>query len=195
MPVNVDERLARLAELVAVATVVGGAGARETSLFAPDRLTGLPTGVAFHERLSREVVRARAAGRAVSVVLLDLDRLAALNDAWTREGGDGVLAETARLLADVAGGRELLARTAGDEFGWILPGIAGGDALRAAERVRTVLGAEPHGPIGRVSVSAGVCDLVEGRGSSDLVRLAGRALYRAKAAGRDAAVLYDPEAV
>ena len=195
MPVNVDERIARLAELVAVATVGGGVAARETSLFAPDLLTGLPACLAFHERLSREVVRARVAGRPVSVVLLDLDRFAAVNAALGREAGDRLLAEVARRLAEITGDGDLLARTAGDEFGWILPGATGAEALRAAERVRAVLGGQPRGPAGRANVSAGVCDHRDGRGSSDMIRLAGRALYRAKARGRDAAALYDPEAV
>jgi diguanylate cyclase (GGDEF)-like protein len=72
--------------------------------------------------------------------------------------GDVVLHETAARLAACARSGELVARTGGEQFGWILPEAAG-HAYQSAERARRLLQGTPMADGIRVTASAGVCDV------------------------------------
>jgi diguanylate cyclase (GGDEF)-like protein/PAS domain S-box-containing protein/putative nucleotidyltransferase with HDIG domain len=165
------------------------------ALAATDHLTGLANHRTFQDRLTAEVSRALRYGRSLSLVVFDLDYFKQVNDRYGHQVGDVVLKEVARRLDGQARSSDLVARVGGEEFAWILPECGGLDAWTAAEHAREVVGGSPIEPVGRVTVSGGVCDLVEGRDASDLCRLADGALYWAKAHGRDVIFRYSPEVV
>ncbi len=161
-----------------------------------DPLTGLANRGELDRRLAAEVARARRHSRPFSLVVVDLDHFKAVNDAHGHPTGDRALREVAAHLAAHARRGDSVGRIGGEEFAWLLPETPGPAAWAAAERMRAGLAAAPLPGVGRVTVSAGVADaahLGPGESSEGLLRLADAALYRAKARGRDATVLFAPE--
>jgi diguanylate cyclase (GGDEF)-like protein/putative nucleotidyltransferase with HDIG domain len=163
-----------------------------------DPLTNLPNHREFHERLAAEVERARRHGRALSVVVLDLDHFKRVNDTYGHPAGDRTLIHVAETLRGVVRPGDTLARIGGEEFGWILPEASALEAWQATERARGLLLATPVPRAGTINFSAGVCDLTEVApplGGAELVRLADGALYWAKRNGRGVTFRYTPAVV
>jgi diguanylate cyclase (GGDEF)-like protein len=160
-----------------------------------DPLTGLANRRAFLE--SAAACRPRD-GAPLSVLLADLDRFKTVNDRFGHAVGDRVLRVFAGTIERVLRPSDLSGRLGGEEFAVLLPGAGIADAERVAERIRAVYGAAA-GTVGghpvASTVSIGVatscaaeCDL------SELLAVADRALYRAKAEGRDRVVAIDCDA-
>jgi diguanylate cyclase (GGDEF)-like protein len=153
-----------------------------------DPLTGLPN--RRHAEMTLDAQFAAAVrGRKVAVVLFDLDRFKRINDQRGHEAGDAVLRAFAEVLRANTRRMDVTARFGGEEFLSIVGDCEVGDALRFADRVRdhtrtlAVAG-------GGITVSAGVAAYQAGMGSHEvLVAAADRALYLAKAAGRDRTVV------
>jgi diguanylate cyclase (GGDEF)-like protein len=195
LPAGSEALLTRLAELAALSIMSASARDQMATLAATDHLTGLWNRRAFQERLAAELERARRYDRPLALVMIDIDHFKRINDVHGHPVGDRVLIEVAsRLFATVREG-EVVARVGGEEFAWILPETDGDGAVAAAERVRAAISAQTFTGVGRLTVSLGVCDLDEGETASELVRLADRALYQAKADGRDRVVRAAPEVV
>ncbi|HTI33869.1 MAG TPA: diguanylate cyclase, partial [Miltoncostaea sp.] len=159
---------------------------------AVDPLTGLANHRTFHERLSAELGRASRSGRGVALVLMDLDHFKRVNDHHGHQTGDRVLQHAARVMRQETRSGELLARVGGEEFAMILPDTDVDEALRAAERIRRAVAATDFPAVGRMTLSAGVCDIGHADDAAALYRLADGALYRAKHAGRDRVVRWSP---
>jgi diguanylate cyclase (GGDEF)-like protein len=178
-----DRRLRELrAELAAVR--------RESDLLAQelraeartDPLTGLGNRRRWEERLALELERAGRHGTTVAVALVDLDRFKQVNDSHGHAAGDALLKDVAGAFAESVRAVDLVARVGGEEFGLALPDVGLPDALHIVERVRR------SAAVG-VTASAGVA-LWDGAETADaLVERADRALYAAKAAGRDRLVV------
>ncbi len=198
-----DELLARsLASLGSLAVANARLHARTLESLAQaerraavDPLTELANHRTFHDRLSAEVSRASRHGRALSLVLFDLDRFKAVNDIHGHQVGDEVLVHAARVLQDEARAGDLVARVGGEEFAWIMPEADGLDAWEAAERAREAIASTAFPVVGNLTVSAGVCELGQAADGADLYRLADGALYWAKHHGRDVVFHYSPDVV
>ena len=180
------ERLARFAELVAVA--IANAHTREMLVHqaGTDALTGLANHRVFREHLDAECARAARHGLTLSVALFDIDHFKAVNDNHGHQTGDVVLAEVAaRLLAATRGG-ELVARTGGEEFAWLMPEISLDGAYTAAERARCAIESAPFARVGMLTVSVGVCSNEHtDETAPQMFHAADRALYAAKDRGRN----------
>ncbi|MCZ3385639.1 MAG: GGDEF domain-containing protein [Actinomycetia bacterium] len=156
-----------------------------------DQMTGLWNYRYLLTSLNREVERAHRFDRSLSVLMLDLDHFKGVNDAHGHPRGDAVLREfAARVQAEV---REVdtLARYGGEEFAVVLPETTAAGAENLAGRICTAIRARPFGgdegdvPIA-VTVSIGGAVYPEHGGTSrELIQAADRALYAAKAGGRD----------
>ena len=118
----------------------------------------------------------------MSVILLDLDHFKRYNDAHGHIAGDQMLRECAQSWSAHLREHDLLGRFGGEEFAAVLPDCASDEAAVLADRLRDVT------PPGQ-SCSAGVATLDRGESSRTLLQRADAALYRAKAAGRDATVV------
>lgn len=157
------------------------------ALSRTDPLTTLGNALAFQEHFEQENARAARYGEPLSLILLDVDRLKAINDRHGHGAGSRALQTVGRALRD--GGRvtDLAARVGGDEFVVLAPNTATPAAVALAERIRTlVAGAHVDG----LTVSLGVATR-EGGGSSDARTLwdrADAALYEAKRQGRNRVV-------
>jgi diguanylate cyclase (GGDEF)-like protein/PAS domain S-box-containing protein/putative nucleotidyltransferase with HDIG domain len=162
---------------------------------AVDPLTGLPNHRAFQERLSQEVTRARRHGRSLSLALIDIDRFRRVNEQHGHEVGDRVLRTIAGQLMSAARDTDLVARVGGEEIAWLMPETEAMEAWQAVDRAREALARTPMDTVGRVTASAGVCDLAQAGSAGELLRLAEGALYWAKQHGRDVAFLYSPKVV
>ena len=162
-----------------------------------DALTGLYNRRHFEERLSSELAAALRHGRAVSLILADVDHFKAVNDAHGHLAGDEALKMVAFVLRGAIRKEDVLARFGGEEFVVIAreTGLAGGKALgerirRAVERSRCAWEGHDLGltvSIG-VTVSVGLVEFVPGRTERDMLEAADRALYAAKEAGRNRVV-------
>lgn len=191
-PVEDERRLARFAQLASVAVANASAHEALERQALTDPLTGLANRRAFDERLVEEAHRAHRHARALSVVLVDVDRFKTINDRFGHATGDRVRVNLASgLRAEMRSG-DLLARIGGDEMALVLPDCPVGKATLVARRMLDTLGSQSsltrrHG----VTLSAGVAGLGEGQDADALLRCADQALYAAKDRGRDRVVRYD----
>ena len=150
-----------------------------------DSVTGLPDARAFHSRLESELARSRRHGLALGVVVVDLDRFAALNARYGRPSGDVVLAEAALVLRLALRESDFLARLGGDRFGVLLPETDLAPTLRCGERLRCALDEHRFARVGRISASLGAAASPRcGLEPLELVDSADRALTLAKKSGR-----------
>jgi diguanylate cyclase (GGDEF)-like protein len=159
-------------------------------LASRDPLTGLLNRGAFAARLAEESERLTSHGRALGVVVVDLDHFKAVNDRHGHPVGDRVLAEAAARIAGEARAVDSVGRIGGEEFAWLLPDAAAGETLAAAERLRGAIREHPFATGLDLTASIGVCDLATGDDPADLLERADRALYWAKACGRDTALVW-----
>ena len=162
---------------------------------ATDPLTGLANHRAFQERLAAEVQRAGRHGRPLALAVIDLDHFKRVNDSHGHQVGDRVLVEAGRILQAQARRDDLVARMGGEEFAWLMPETDDASAWEAADRARAAIADHRFEGVGRVTISAGVCDLAAAGEGERLFALADGALYWAKHRGRDVVVRYSAEEV
>ena len=134
---------------------------------------------------AQEVARSRRYGYPCSVIATDLDHFKQVNDRYGHAAGDQVLVTVARLLVASVRTEDLVARVGGEEFTILLPHADLPDALAVAERVRQAVAAADFTPVpGGCTLSAGLA-CSERTPNTMLLQAADRALYQAKAQGRD----------
>jgi len=155
-----------------------------------DGLTGLLNQREFFRRLAAEVSRADRGDEPVSVLMIDLDHLKAVNDTFGHLYGDAVLSEVARMIEATVREGDAVARYAGDEFVGILTDADAERALGVGERILAGAAgvAVAAGLPARVvcTLSIGAVTRPTGRWNPNrTVELADEALYRAKRAGRN----------
>jgi len=178
--------------LVAMTRQLDSANRELKRLSTADGLTGLANRRHFDTTLNREWRRSIRQASPIALVLCDVDYFKAYNDTYGHQAGDDCL----RLLAEVMSsslvrGGDLVARYGGEEFAVILPDTDIEGAQIIAERIRQAMFkvAQPHAASthGVVTVSAGVAAEIAmiGHHPEQLIAAADRALYAAKAAGRN----------
>lgn len=159
-----------------------------------DPLTGLRNRRAFDRILARELERARRSGAALALAMFDLDDFKAVNDTYGHPCGDEVLTALARVLLEGTRSYDVAARLGGEEFALVMPETGLSKARGIVERIldamRTRSVACPEAPPIRVTCSAGLaCRRGPGDMSAqELYALADKALYEAKAQGKDRVV-------
>jgi diguanylate cyclase (GGDEF)-like protein len=149
------------------------------ALVVTDPLTGAANRRGFAERAAALTARP---GEPLVLAVLDLDHFKAFNDARGHAAGDGLLRECVLAWRELIRGRDHLARWGGEEFAVLLDRCETDEALLVVDRLRA---ATPHG----VTCSAGVAAWDGAESADELFRRADRALYRAKASGRDGVAL------
>jgi diguanylate cyclase (GGDEF)-like protein len=162
---------------------------------ASDVLTGLPNRRAADETIKRMAAHAGRALSPLGVVLLDLDRFKQINDLHGHEQGDKALATIGQVLAATLRASDFAARYGGEEFLILLPDTDRKGSLDVAEKLRRAIERTNMPDIGVVTGSLGVACLPEDAVDPDaLLRKADRALYAAKARGRNRVEAAQPSA-
>ncbi|MBI4610167.1 MAG: diguanylate cyclase [Candidatus Rokubacteria bacterium] len=156
-----------------------------------DNLTGLATHGAFKDRIVRELPRAERYQRPLSLLMADVDHFKHYNDSFGHPAGDRLLRLVGRMVASQVRQVDFGARYGGDEFAVILPETSKAAACVAAERLRVAVEMHPFPrsqsqPLGKVTVSVGVATFPDDATTHEkLLEAADRALYQAKADGRN----------
>lgn len=158
---------------------------------ATDALTGLLSRHAFLERLDQEHERSRRYPQPLSVLLLDVDGLKAINDRGGHAAGDAALRAVGDAIRRGLRATDVGCRFGGDEFAVMAPEADEAAARVLAERIRALAEGMPLPGGLRATVSVGVADARPGEGWTPpgIVERADRALYAAKRGGRNRVVL------
>ena len=188
-----EKRIARFAQLASVAVANAEAHERLARQALQDPLTKIANRRAFDQRLEEETERAHRHTRALSVVLVDVDRFKSINDRFGHATGDKVLVNLADNLRDAMRTGDMLARIGGDEMAMILPDCRPEKAALVARRMLASVSAKSMAQRHGVTLSAGVAGLTVGETADDLLRCADQALYRAKDEGRDRVLSYEQD--
>jgi diguanylate cyclase (GGDEF)-like protein len=169
--------------------------ARLALLAHTDPLTGLANRHRFFDAAAAEIKRSRRRGSPPAVLMLDLDHFKGINDSLGHEAGDAALRRVAMLCRTLLRSQDLACRLGGEEFAVLLPETGAEGALALAERMRrAVEGLRLDQDGAQLTVSVGVA-VVAGEEPSvnPALARADRALYAAKRAGRNKAVLWGGE--
>jgi len=155
-----------------------------------DALTGIANRRALEIHGPQLVQVSYESGRAVSLIIADIDHFKTINDTYGHLAGDQILASTAGVLARNVRQSDLVARYGGEEFVIVLPGAPLAPAMRLAEKMRTAI--ETHavtfeGRAMQCTASFGVFTGFpeDGMSLSEMLSRADANLYRAKHAGRN----------
>jgi diguanylate cyclase (GGDEF)-like protein len=154
---------------------------------ATDSLTGLPNARSAQDTLKRMAAHAGRALSPLAALLIDLDHFKQINDRFGHGAGNDVLAAVGDVLAHALRTSDFAARLGGEEFVALLPDTDIAGAEKVAETLRQRIDAIRVTDVDRaITASVGVAVLPGHAGDGDgLLRMADRALYAAKAAGRN----------
>ncbi|HEY0702835.1 MAG TPA: GGDEF domain-containing protein, partial [Candidatus Acidoferrales bacterium] len=155
-------------------------------LAALDQLTGLYNRRSGEQRLAEEMSRAQRHGRPLTVLLMDLDGLKAVNDRHGHAAGDTVIKSFSDRLQRAIRGSDLAVRLGGDEFMAILPECRCEEVSRVLGRIHG-LDFEFDEQKVRLRFSSGWTDLRPTDSMQELMRRADVALYEDKRAGKNSA--------
>ena len=163
-----------------------------------DPLTRLWNREGITSVLDREIERSSREEIPMAVIMADLDDFKRINDTHGHPAGDAALQEVAKTLRSCVRPYDAIGRYGGEEFLIVLGNCSREAVMRTAERIRGRVARcqvpAPAGPIS-LTLSLGVIALerVDGTSAAALVEAADRALYRAKAAGRNRVEIGDLE--
>jgi diguanylate cyclase len=134
--------------------------------------------------------------KSLSMAIFDLDRFKTINDTWGHSVGDKVLLVTSKIIKSFAGDRHLPCRYGGEEFVILYEGLEEDEALNLTESVRKKVEETQitiRGENIPVTISAGLSFYVTGEDEISFITRADKALYQAKAAGRNRVKVSRPE--
>jgi diguanylate cyclase (GGDEF)-like protein len=172
------------------------AQARVEHMARHDSLTDLPNRTLFREKMGEGLNQVAIAGGAMAVLCFDLDNFKTVNDRLRHAAGDRLLRWVAARLKENVGEHDTVARLGGDEFAVLQRGPQPQSAERLARRLVEIIGHPP--PLESQSIHIGVSVGIaitpdHGLDADELMKCADLALYRAKAKGRGAYQLFEPE--
>ncbi|MBW3592878.1 MAG: diguanylate cyclase, partial [Actinobacteria bacterium] len=157
-----------------------------------DGLTELPNRRQFEESLTGEVTRVQRFGGSLALIVADLDDFKRVNDRYGHLAGDEVLRVFADVLRETVREIDVPVRYGGEEFAILLPQTDAEGAEQVAERIRASLEERSMevapGVAVRVTASFGVATYPDEPDEDALIAAADRALYRAKAMGKNVVV-------
>ncbi|MGB9366638.1 MAG: diguanylate cyclase [Xanthobacteraceae bacterium] len=152
-----------------------------------DAMTGLCNRREFERLAEAEWARFQRYLRPLSLLLIDIDQFKEINDRFGHEAGDKALKQLASVCSAARRTTDLVARLGGDEFAILLPETDLQQALVVAERIRHEISSSSSDP--GMTASIGIASATLGMsGTGAFLRAADKALYEAKAAGRNCVV-------
>jgi diguanylate cyclase (GGDEF)-like protein len=163
-----------------------------SQLSITDGLTKLHNHRYFQDHLTREIKRLSRSEGSLSMLLVDLDDFKQLNDRYGHAAGDEILVRVASIMSASVRESDLLARYGGEEFVVLATNTSLAGGVLLAEKIRMSVDESVHiideslRPLRGVTVSIGVAEYHGDR--KEFFRSADRALYRAKAEGKNCVV-------
>ena len=159
-----------------------------TRLSITDHLTGLFNRQKLDEALENEINRANRSASPFSVIMLDLDYFKIVNDKYGHQVGDEVLIEVSKILQQCTRKIDLVGRWGGEEFMIVCLETDGQGGEKLAEKIRKKIGQYSFTVVGNITASFGVSTSEQSDEAKSIVRRADKALYQAKAQGRNRVV-------
>ncbi len=154
-----------------------------------DALTGTLDRHSLEAYGRRAVDSAAAAGRPLSLLLIDLDHFKEFNDRHGHSAGDRMLKQVAHEIMTSTRMSDFTYRFGGEEFVVIADGLGGDDGAELAEHIRAAVAAARDAAGGQITVSIGVASCGrDATGYDELFEVADRRLYEAKQRGRNRVV-------
>ena len=153
-----------------------------------DLLTNLLNRAAFEQAMRSLIPQAQSEGRALSLVVADIDHFKQVNDIWGHQAGDLAIAGFGHIVQDAVRSCDTAGRIGGEEFCIAAWNCANEPAERLAERIRQAMARYEHAGLSkdiRLTASFGVATAREGETYERLFARADTALYEAKAKGRN----------
>jgi diguanylate cyclase (GGDEF)-like protein len=161
-----------------------------------DSLTGLRNRNYFYQMAQYNIEKAEREKIVISIILFDIDNFKHFNDTNGHDAGDKLLVALSGLMRGTSRKESVIARYGGEEFIIMLPRIPKDEAFIYADRLREMISQQPFPhrekqPLGFVSISGGVASFPEdGDSIHILIQNADKALYQAKAEGKNRIILY-----
>jgi diguanylate cyclase (GGDEF)-like protein len=164
-----------------------------------DGLTGLTNRRSLDDRLMLEWLRSKRSGKPLALLFVDIDRFKNYNDTYGHQAGDDALTAVAQAIARNSQRQgDIAARFGGEEFVVVLPETDGAGAAVVAANIHSAVRAlaiehtgSEHGVI-TVSIGVACTDAEEVADALALIKVADRAVYRAKASGRNQTSAAEP---
>jgi diguanylate cyclase (GGDEF)-like protein len=163
-------------------------------LATTDALTGLKNRRKFDAEIESEWRRAQRQKTPLALLMIDADHFKSYNDTFGHQAGDQMLIGIGICISDaVRRAGDCTARYGGEEFAVLLPGLSPAEALSMAETIRLKVQQWADGPT-TTTVSIGIASVTPNATMewSELIEIADKALYMAKAEGRNRSVLASP---
>jgi diguanylate cyclase len=150
-----------------------------------DALTQAASRVSLEQRARHDILRCRAHGEALAVIVFDIDNFKRINDVFGHALGDKALRHACAIAQHALRPSDMLGRFGGDEFVALLPGNDHGAAFAIAERIRIHLQDSPLDDGQVLTASFGIAEMRPEDSYETLFDRADRALYQAKQDGRN----------
>jgi diguanylate cyclase (GGDEF)-like protein len=161
-----------------------------------DRLTGLYNYSYFVDRLTEEKTRADRYGNFFSLIMFDIDFFKMFNDTYGHEAGNEVIQRIGKVVSKSVRNVDIVSRYGGEEFAILLPYTLGQEAQKVAERIREAIakekfsfaqsGSKSKKTPQNVTISGGIATYpTDAKNETEVIINADRALYKAKASGRN----------
>ena len=156
-----------------------------------DRLTNIPNRRAFEDKLDEQINLSRSSGKSLSMLLIDIDHFKSVNDTYGHNTGDEVLRLVSKTIAKNKPNSAFAARYGGEEFAVLMmetnPKLvaAAADTIRRTIEANAIIIRGTDIVMQPVTVSIGAGTFSTKEGPIDFVERIDKALYRAKAAGRN----------
>ena len=159
-----------------------------------DSLTGLPNRTLLHQRINREIARARRGDRVFALHLIDLDNFKTINDLQGHGVGDAYITAIGQRLKDLVRRQDTVARIGGDEFAVLQTNISNPDEAKSFAQIMLDTIAAPYACATGTVISSGSIGITlhphDAEDGATLLKNADTAMYRAKANGGNRASLY-----
>ncbi|MDX1763692.1 MAG: diguanylate cyclase [bacterium] len=161
-----------------------------------DHLTGVLNRRYLYERVTEEITRAQRHGHEISLMMIDVDDFKFYNDHNGHLAGDDALRSVAAIFRDTVRTIDFVARYGGEEFTVVLPQTSLQEAVTIGERLRKEVekfyfAHEEKQPLGKFTISIGLATYPQdGKTIKELIDAADKALYRAKAGGKNRLTLF-----